>query len=515
MPEEAAVQKINVRCCIAGGGPAGMVLAYLLARAGIEVLVLEKHADFLRDFRGDTIHPSTLEVMYELGLLEEFLKLPHDELRELSAEINGLQFTVGDFTYLPGHCKFIALMPQWDFLNFIADRAKRYPEFNLRMQAEVTDLILDGDRVIGVRARTQLGPVEIRAELVISADGRRSVVREKAELEVETFGSPIDVLWMRIPRKPGDPPQTFGHIDSGRILVMIQRNDYWQCAFVIAKGSFAGIREKGLQPFRDDIVRLQPFLRGRENELKSWEDIKLLTVVIDRLKKWHRPGLLCIGDAAHAMSPIGGVGINLAIQDAVAAANILAPAFQRGATLGTIPVMDALSEAISPAEGALPAAIAMGLTPALEGVPSAHINPLLARSACVPSRGTNLSPAFLRSRFDASDASVQGRAGNAPAPSITTASNSQEPAYSSVTEDDLAAVQRRREFPTRMMQRIQVAIQNRVISRVLSANKQIEVPLVVKLLRRFPILRRIPAYIVGIGFRPEHVETQDATAQEK
>jgi len=492
-----------------------MVLAYLLARAGIEVLVLEKHADFLRDFRGDTIHPSTLEVMYELGLLEEFLKLPHDELRELSAEINGLQFTVGDFTYLPGHCKFIALMPQWDFLNFIADRAKRYPEFNLRMQAEVTDLILDGDRVIGVRARTQLGPVEIRAELVISADGRRSVVREKAELEVETFGSPIDVLWMRIPRKPGDPPQTFGHIDSGRILVMIQRNDYWQCAFVIAKGSFAGIREKGLQPFRDDIVRLQPFLRGRENELKSWEDIKLLTVVIDRLKKWHRPGLLCIGDAAHAMSPIGGVGINLAIQDAVAAANILAPAFQRGATLGTIPVMDALSEAISPAEGALPAAIAMGLTPALEGVPSAHINPLLARSACVPSRGTNLSPAFLRSRFDASDASVQGRAGNAPAPSITTASNSQEPAYSSVTEDDLAAVQRRREFPTRMMQRIQVAIQNRVISRVLSANKQIEVPLVVKLLRRFPILRRIPAYIVGIGFRPEHVETQDATAQEK
>jgi hypothetical protein len=238
-------------------------------------------------------------------------------------------------------------------------------------------------------------------------------------------------------------------------------------------------------------------------------------VVIDHLKKWHRPGLLCIGDAAHAMSPIGGVGINLAIQDAVAAANILAPAFQRDTTPGTIPVMDALSEAISPAEGALPAAIAMGLTPALEGVPSAHINPLLARSACVPSRGTNLSSAFLRSRFDASDASVQGHAGNAPTPSIITASNSQEPAYSSVTEDDLAAVQRRREFPTRMMQRIQVAIQNRVISRVLSANKQIEVPLVVKLLRRFPILRRIPAYIVGVGFRPEHVETQDATAQKK
>jgi len=502
MPEEAAVQKINVRCCIAGGGPAGMVLAYLLARAGVEVLVLEKHADFLRDFRGDTIHPSTLEVMYELGLLKEFLEVPHDELRELSAEIGGLQFTVGDFSHVPGHCKFIALMPQWDFLNFMADRAKRYPEFNLRMQAEVTDVILEGDRIIGVRAKTQLGPVEIRAELVIGADGRHSVVREKAELEVETFGSPIDVLWMRIPRKSGDPPQTFGHIDSGRVLVMIQRGDYWQCAFVIAKGAFAGIREKGLQAFRDDIVRLQPFLRGRENELKSWDDIKLLTVVIDRLKKWHRPGLLCIGDAAHAMSPIGGVGINLAIQDAVAAANILAPAFRRGTTPGSIPMMDALSEAISPPEGALPAAIAMGLTPALADARSAFAD---------TSREPKLSPALLRSASDEGDARVQGRAGSAAAPPRTAHPRSQEPAYSSVTEDDLASVQRRREFPTRMMQRLQVAIQNRVISRVLSASKQIEVPLVVKLLRRFPILRRIPAYIVGIGFRPEHVEMQDAT----
>jgi len=502
MPEEAAVQKINVRCCIAGGGPAGMVLAYLLARAGVEVLVLEKHADFLRDFRGDTIHPSTLEVMYELGLLEEFLKVPHDELRELSAEIGGLQFTVGDFTHVPGHCKFIALMPQWDFLNFMADRAKRYPEFNLRMQAEVTDVILEGDRIIGVRAKTQLGPLEIRAELVIGADGRHSVVREKAELEVETFGSPIDVLWMRIPRKPSDPPQTFGHIDSGRVFVMIQRGDYWQCAFVIAKGAFAGVREKGLQAFRDDIIRLQPFLRGRENELKSWDDIKLLTVVIDRLKKWHRPGLLCIGDAAHAMSPIGGVGINLAIQDAVAAANILAPAFQRGTTPGTIPVMDALSEAISPPEGALPAAIAMGLTPALSDARSAFAN---------TPREPKLGTAFLRRAFGEGDARVQGRADSAAAPARTAHARSQEPAYSSVTEDDLASVQRRREFPTRMMQRLQVAIQNRVISRVLSASKQIEVPLVVRLLRRFPILRRTPAYIVGIGFRPEHVETKDAT----
>ena len=501
MPEEAAVQKINVRCCIVGGGPAGMVLAYLLARAGVEVLVLEKHADFLRDFRGDTIHPSTLELMHELGLLEEFLKVPHDELRELAAEINSVKFTVGDFTHVPGRCKFIALMPQWDFLNFMSDHAKRYPEFNLRMQAEAIDLITEGDRIIGVRAKTLLGPVEIRAELVIGADGRRSLVRQKAGLEVETFGSPIDVLWMRISRKSGDPPQTFGHIDSGRILVMIQRGEYWQCAFVIPKGGFDAIREKGLSAFREEIVRLQPFLNGREQELKSWDDIKLLTVVIDRLKKWYRPGLLCLGDSAHAMSPIGGVGINLAIQDAVAAANILAPAFQRGATPGTIPVIDAISEAISPAEGALPAAIAMGLTPSLA-------------EASVAAASPSFSSVLFRSGFDDTSSRSANSAAGVAADIRASDTPSPEPAYSSVTEDDLAAVQRRREFPTRMMQRIQVAIQNRVISRVLSANQKIEVPLVVKLLCNFPVLRRIPAYIVGIGFRPEHVETQDATTQQ-
>jgi 2-polyprenyl-6-methoxyphenol hydroxylase-like FAD-dependent oxidoreductase len=501
MPEEAAVQKINVRCCIVGGGPAGMVLAYLLARAGVDVLVLEKHADFLRDFRGDTIHPSTLELMRELGLLEEFLKIPHDELSELAAEIGGVRFIVGDFTHVPGHCKFIALMPQWDFLNFMCDHAKRYPEFNLRMQAEATDVIVEGDRIIGVCAKTKLGPVEIRAELVIGADGRHSVVRQKAGLEVETFGSPIDVLWMRISRKPGDPQQTFGHIDSGRILVMIQRGEYWQCAFVIPKGAFNAIREKGLPAFREDIVRFQPFLGGREQELKTWDDIKLLTVVIDRLKKWYRPGLLCIGDSAHAMSPIGGVGINLAIQDAVAAANILAPAFQRGATPGTIPVIEAINEAISPADGALPAAIAMGLTPALADAPAAAM--------IAP-----FSPSLLRSGLGDGSARPAGTASRAAAPGRATDTPSQEPTYSSVTEDDLAAVQRRREFPTRMMQRIQVAIQNRVISRVLSADTQIEIPLIVKLLCNFPLLRRIPAYIVGIGFRPEHVGTQDATAQQ-
>jgi 2-polyprenyl-6-methoxyphenol hydroxylase-like FAD-dependent oxidoreductase len=499
MPEEAAVQKINVRCCIAGGGPAGIVLAYLLARAGVEVLVLEKHADFFRDFRGDTIHPTTLELMRELGLLEEFLKVPHDELRQIDAQINAVKFTVADFTHVPTHCKFVALMPQWDFLNFMSDRAKRYPEFNLRMQAEVTDLITEGDRIIGVRAKTQLGPVEIRAELVIGADGRHSVVRQKAGLEVETFGSPIDVLWMRIPRKPDDPPQTFGHVDSGRILVMIQRGEYWQCAFVIPKGGFDPIREKGLPAFREEIIRLQPFLRGREQELKTWDDVKLLTVVIDRLKKWHRPGLLCIGDSAHAMSPIGGVGINLAIQDAVAAANILAPAFQRGATPGTIPVIDAISEAISPAEGALPAAIAMGLTPALADASPADMSP-------------SFSAIFLRNGRDDAGSRSANRAADVPA-AVRAGDTSEIPAYSSVTEDDLAAVQRRREFPTRMMQRIQLAIQNRVISRVLSANKQIQVPLVVRLLRNFPVLRRIPAYIVGVGFRPEHVETSDASAR--
>jgi hypothetical protein len=282
---------------------------------------------------------------------------------------------------------------------------------------------------------------------------------------------------------------------------MIQRGEYWQCAFVIPKGAFNAIREKGLPAFREDIVRFQPFLSGREQELKTWDDIKLLTVVIDRLKKWYRPGLLCIGDSAHAMSPIGGVGINLAIQDAVAAANILAPAFQRGATPGTIPVIEAISEAISPAEGALPAAIAMGLTPALADASAAGMI-------------ATFGPSLLRSGLGDRSARPAGTASRAAAPARATDTPSQEPTYSSVTEDDLAAVQRRREFPTRMMQRIQVAIQNRVISRVLSADKQIQIPFVVKLLCNFPVLRRIPAYIVGIGFRPEHVATRDATAQQ-
>jgi 2-polyprenyl-6-methoxyphenol hydroxylase-like FAD-dependent oxidoreductase len=496
MPQDAAVQKLNVRCCITGGGPAGMVLAYLLARAGVEVLVLEKHADFLRDFRGDTIHPSTLEVLHDLGLLDEFLKLPHDELRDIGVQIGEVQSTVADFTHLPTHCKFIVLMPQWDFLNFMADHAKRYPEFNLRMQAEVTDLIVDGDRVAGVRAKTQFGPLEVRAELVIGADGRRSVVREQAGLQVENLGSPIDVLWMRISRKPSDPAQTFGHIDSGRILVQIQRGDYWQCAFVIPKGGFDAMRERGLPAFREEIARLSPYFRERVVELKSWDDIKLLTVTVDRLKQWYRPGLLCIGDAAHAMSPIGGVGINLAIQDAVAAANILAPAFRRGSIPGAVLLMDALNSEMSPGDSALPEAIAMGLTPAEAGASgAAHID----------------SP-FLRNGLENDGVPSGGLAGSGAAAAGNRVAPAPEVPDSTVTEDDLAAVQRRRTFPTRMTQRMQVLIQNRVMGRVLASQKQLSVPWVIKLLTHFPVLRRIPAYVVGLGFRPERVRTDDATA---
>jgi 2-polyprenyl-6-methoxyphenol hydroxylase-like FAD-dependent oxidoreductase len=496
MPQETPVQKLNVRCCITGGGPAGMVLAYLLARAGVEVLVLEKHADFLRDFRGDTIHPSTLEVLRDLGLLDDFLKIPHEELRDIGAQIGDVRATIADFTHLPTHCKFIALMPQWDLLNFMADRAKRYPEFNLRMQAEVTDLIIDGDRVAGVCAKTQFGPLEVRAELVIGADGRRSVVREQAGLQVENLGSPIDVLWMRISRKPSDPVQTLGHVDSGRILVQIQRGDYWQCAFVIPKGGLDAMRERGLPAFREEIARLSPYLRERVDELKSWDDIKLLTVTVDRLKQWYGPGLLCIGDAAHAMSPIGGVGINLAIQDAVAAANILAPAFRRGSIPGAILLMDALNSEMSPGDSALPEAIAMGLTPAPAGVPgAAHIDAL-----------------FFRGGLDRGSVPLNGKVGGAAAAPHNRAEPAPEPTHSTVTEDDLAAVQRRREFPTRMTQRMQVLIQNRVIGHVLATKQKISVPWVIKLLIQFPILRRIPAYVVGVGFRPERVHSDDSSA---
>jgi 2-polyprenyl-6-methoxyphenol hydroxylase-like FAD-dependent oxidoreductase len=402
-------ETVRVQCCVCGGGPAGMMLGFLLARAGVEVLVLEKHGDFLRDFRGDTIHPSTLQVMHELGLLEEFLRRPHQEARQLTGYVGGEPVTVADFTHLTTHCRFIAFMPQWDFLNFLADRGRRYPAFRLAMRANVTDLVAEGEQVVGVRAETPDGPLEVRAGLVVGADGRHSTVRRRAGLRVQDVGAPIDVLWLRLPRRPGDPEQPAGRFDRGRILVMIDRGDYWQCGFVIPKGAFEDIRQRGLEAFRAALAGLAPFVADRVGALRDWDDVKLLTVVVDRLLRWYRPGLLCIGDAAHAMSPVGGVGINLAIQDAVAAANALAGPLGRG-------------------------------------------------------------------RF---------------------------------TGADLRAVQRRREWPTRLTQRIQVFIQDRVISRVLASRRQMSLPLPLRLLRRFPVLRRIPAYLIGIGIRPEHARSPD------
>src|SRR5437773_4388328 len=397
----------SVRCCIAGGGPAGMMLGLLLARAGVDVVVLEKHADFLRDFRGDTIHPSTLELLDELGLLQDFLKLPHQEVHEINAQIGDVSLPVADFRHLPTRCKFIAFMPQWDFLTFLAERAGRYPSFDLRMQAEVTGLIGESGRTVGVRATTPDGPLAIRADLVVGADGRSSVVRAKAGLRVQELGAPMDVLWFRLSRGPDDPQQTMGRFDVGRIFIMINRGEYWQCGYVIPKGSVEEIRQRGLETFRSDVVRLAPFAASREREIRDWEDVKLLTVRVDRLRRWYRPGLLCIGDAAHAMSPIGGVGINLAIQDAVAAANLLAEPLRLGR----------------------------------------------------------------------------------------------------LTTDHLRLVQRRRELPTRVTQGLQVLIQRRVITRVLGGADQLEPPLLLRLFARFPVLRRFPARLIGVGVRPEHVAT--------
>ena len=381
------------------------MLGFLLARQGIDVFVLEKHADFLRDFRGDTIHPSTLEIMYELGILDEFLKRPHQKMTELAGKVGGETVTIADFTHLPTHCHFLALMPQWDFLNFITKQGRQYSTFHLQMQAEVTDLIEVNGIVAGVRAKTPNGVLEIRAPLTVGADGRHSVVRERAGLEVIDLGAPMDVMWMRISRHPTDPAQTLGHFDRGRILFLINREDYWQCAFVIPKGTADEIRQRGLKAFHREIAELEPFLKDRVEELRDWKQVSLLTVRVDRLARWFRPGLLCIGDAAHAMSPIGGVGIHLAIQDAVAAANILGPKLRQD----------------------------------------------------------------------------------------------------NVTECDLQAVQRRRNFPTRATQRFQILIQNNVIRRILGSDKALGVPWVLKLLRRWAILRRIPARVIGLGFRPEHV----------
>ena len=325
------MQQISTTCVIAGGGPAGMMLGYLLARAGVDVTVLEKHKDFLRDFRGDTVHPSTLEVMHELGLLEDFLKLPHSDIRTANLELGDRHFTIGDFSRLPVTCKFIALIPQWDFLDFLAGEAKALPNFHLLMNTEARDLLAQGDRIVGVLAKGPDDNIDIRAGVTIAADGRHSLLRSKSGLPLEDLGAPFDVLWLRLPAEKSDPAELIGRVKAGQLFVMIYRTDYWQCAYLIPKGAFDQIKAEGLTRFRERLKQVAGFAAERvDTAITDFDQVKLLTVTVDRLRKWARPGLVCIGDAAHAMSPIGGVGINLAIQDAVATANILGPVLQKG-----------------------------------------------------------------------------------------------------------------------------------------------------------------------------------------
>jgi 2-polyprenyl-6-methoxyphenol hydroxylase-like FAD-dependent oxidoreductase len=396
-------------CCVTGGGPAGMMLGLLLARAGIDVTVLEKWPDFFRDFRGDTIHPSTMEVLHQIGLLEKFLALPHNQTKKIAGVIGEHTVEIADFTHLKVHCPFIAFIPQWDFLNFIANEAKQYSNFHLYMHTQATDLIVDNNqKVIGVHAKQNEEDIDIHADLVVAADGRHSTLSEKSGLGSEkmNIGAPMDVLWFHMPRDKNDKVQSFGKIDLGKMLIMIDRGEYWQCGYIIRKNDFDRIKAAGLESFHQDLLSLMPSLTDRVKTLDSWDKVKLLTVAIDRLKKWYQPGLICIGDAAHAMSPIGGVGINLAIQDAVATANMLIPAFKKNA----------------------------------------------------------------------------------------------------VTENTLQAIQKRRELPTKIIQRIQVFMQNHVVDKVLGNVVHPSLPLPLKLLQHFPILRRIPAKIIGMGYRPEKVE---------
>lgn len=317
------MDRLRTTCCVVGWGPAGMMLGLLLARNTVDVMVLEKHEDFLRDFRADTIHPSTLKLLSELGLLEEFLRLPHEKARVLKVQVGDRSIPLADFSHLPTQCRFIALMPQWDFLNFLAAQGSHYPAFHLRQKTEATGLIEEGGRIVGVRATGPEGELAIRADLVIGADGRHSLVREEAGLEVQELGAPMDLLWFRLSRRPDDPEESMGRFDAGRILILINRGSHWQLGYVILKGSAEENRRQGVEAFRQAVTDLAPFAADRKEEIRRWEDVKLLTVRVDRLHSWYRPGLLCIGDAAHAMSPIGGVGVNLAVQDA-AAANLLA-----------------------------------------------------------------------------------------------------------------------------------------------------------------------------------------------
>lgn len=402
---ESTVSKDNTRCCIVGGGPAGVMLGFLLARAGVDVLVLEKHKDFFRDFRGDTIHPSTLELMYELGLLDDFLKQPHQKLHEIEARFGKERIRIADLSHLPTHCQYIAFMPQWDFLNFLCKHAKQYPNFRIRMGANVKELLFEDGRITGIMAEIPEGMLEVKAELVVGCDGRHSTVRACAGLEIIDSGAPIDVLWFRISKSENDPSQSFGFVNPGQFMVLIDRADYWQCAYIIRKGTFEQKQQKGMSEFRNEVARCAPFLSDRVHEILQWDDIKLLSVRVDHLRKWYRRGLLCIGDSAHAMSPVGGVGINLAIQDAVAAAKILAPRF-------------------------------------------------IARK---------------------------------------------------LQSVDLRRVQQRREWPARMTQRLQVFIHTHLLEAIFNAQTEITPPLLFRLLERFSFLRRVPAWILGIGFRSEHM----------
>jgi 2-polyprenyl-6-methoxyphenol hydroxylase-like FAD-dependent oxidoreductase len=318
------------RCCVVGGGPAGMMLGYLLGRAGIDVVVLEKHADFFRDFRGDTVHPSTLQVMDELGLIDGFLKLPHQRLQKLDGMFGGTAVRIADLSRLDAKYPFIAFMPQWDFLNFLRDSGRRFASLKVMMSTEATDLIRRGGTIAGVRATTPDGPIDIEADLTIACDGRHSTVRERAGLKVEEIGAPMDVLWFRAGRQASETENVFARVEPGKMMITFDRGDYWQCAYVIAKGQYQAVKAKGLQPLLDDVVRMAPILKSGISDVRSFDDVKLLTVAINRLKRWTRPGLLCIGDAAHAMSPVGGVGVNLAVQDAVATANLLADKLRNG-----------------------------------------------------------------------------------------------------------------------------------------------------------------------------------------